>query len=290
MDKKILFLISLFFFSCYNPVKKSRELIKKGKYEEAESILLYALKKGKKDSEIYFLLGEINLKKKFYLSALSYFEKVLDKNKFKEDLIINLREIFRETKNKGPEIARKALFLFYLLSPDELSFEEKKFLAYHFFEKQPEEGYNFLENLLKESFDEGLLLDYVKNLYDRGDYERIVSIYNKFNEKINNSKLYLNILFYVGSSYFNIGKSYFESEKIDSAYNYLSKYIAMKSPELYIPRAYFLRGKINLIRGDTLSGYYDFRKVVEILPFKNSDIVQEAREIMNKLRLKGYGG
>jgi hypothetical protein len=64
----------------------------------------------------------------------------------------------------------------------------------------------------------------------------------------------------------------------------------MKSPELYLPRAYFLRGKTNLIRGDTLSAYYDFRKVVEILPFKHSGIAQEAREIMKELRLKGYGG
>lgn len=280
----------MFFFSCNNPVKRSRELIKKGRYEEAESILLYALKKGQKNSEIYFLLGEINLRKKFYLSALTYFEKILDKSKFKDNLITDLKEIYKETRNKGPEIAKKALFLLYLLSPEELSFEEKKFLAYYFLERQPEEADNFIESLLEEKFDEGLFLDYVKNLYDRGEYKKVISIYKKFNDKAGNSKLYLNILFYVGSSYFETGKKYFETEMVDSAYTYLSKYIAMKSPELYLPRAYFLRGKANLLRGDTISAYYDFRKVVEILPFKHSGIAQEAREIMKELRLKGYGG
>jgi len=290
MDKRLLFLITIFFFSCNNPIKRSRELIKKERYEEAESVLLYTLKKGQKNSEIYFLLGEINLRKRFYLSALTYFEKILDKSRFKESLVKNLKEIYRETKNKGPEIAKKALFLLYLLSPQELSFEEKKFLAYYFLEKQGEETDNFIEDLMEEKFDDILFLDYLKNLYDRGEYKKIISIYRKFNEKINNSKLYFNILFYVGSSYFEIGKICFESEKIDSAYAYLSKYISMKSPELYLARAYFLRGKIGLIMGDTLSSYFDFRKVVEILPFKRSDIVQEAREIMEKLHLKGYGG
>lgn len=288
MDKKILFLIFLILFNCKDPVSKSKKYIDKGMYEEAESILLYSLKKGKEEPEIYLLLGEINIKKKFYLSALSYFEKVIDKNKYKKRLLKNLRDIYLETKDKGPEIARRSLFLIYLLEPENLTFEEKKFIALYFIEREQIEGKNFVEKVLEEKFDDELFLEYIKNLFDKNEYREILSLYKKFSEKINVSKLNLNITFYIGLTYFEYGKKYFEEQKIDSSYTYLSKYITMKEPPIYLPKAYFLRGKINLEKGDTVSAYYDFRKVLEILPFKNSGIAQEAREIIKELKLKGF--
>ncbi len=288
MDKRILLLIFLIFFNCSNPVSKSKRYIDKGMYEEAESILLYSLKKGKEDPEIYLLLGEINIKKKFYLSALSYFEKIIDKNKYKKRLLKNLREIYSETKGKGPEIANRSIFLIYLLEPENLTFEEKKSLALYFLERQQSEGKNFIEKILEEKFDDELFLEYIKNLFDKNEYRKILNLYKEFAEKISASKLNLNIIFYIGLTYFEYGKKYFEEQKIDSSYSYLSKYITMKEPPIYVPRAYFLRGKINLEKGDTVSAYYDFRKVLEILPFKNSGITQEAREIIKELKLKGF--
>ncbi len=289
MDRKIFFFL-IFIISCYNPIKKAEDLLKKDRIEEAESVLLYALKKGKKESKIYLLLGEIYLKKKFYLSALKYFEKVLDKSKYKKILIKNLREIYNQTKKAGPEIAKRSLFLLYLIAPEKLKIEEEKALALYFLEKESEEADVFIEKILKKNFDDDLFLKFIKTLFDRNKFKEVISFYKKFEEDVKKSKLYPNIEFYVGSSYFEEGKKYFEEEKIDSSIFYLSKYISMKSPELYLPHAFFLKGKLELLKGDTTMAYYDMRKVLEILPFKQSGIAQEAREILKELKLKGYGG
>ncbi|MEN3044496.1 MAG: hypothetical protein ABDH37_04685 [Candidatus Hydrothermales bacterium] len=288
MVRGVLLLIFLIPLSCYDPIKRSEKLLKEGRYDEAESVLLYSLKKGKSSQEIFLLLGEVYVKKKFYLSAINYFEKILDKKKYKSRLLKNLREIYNETRTKGSEIAKRAIFLSFLIYPESLTFDEKKFVAYLLLEREQSELYSFFENLLNEKFDDELYLTYIKFLYNKGKNEKIFYIFDKFKNEVLNSKLSLNILFYIGTAYYESGKRCFDEKKVDSANYYLSKYIEMEIPQIYLPKAYFLRGKLNLIKGDTILAFYDLRKVIEILPFKNSDIAQEARETIKELRLKGF--
>ncbi|MEN3046135.1 MAG: hypothetical protein ABDH49_04030 [Candidatus Hydrothermales bacterium] len=288
MDRGALFLISLILFSCSNPIERSKRLLEKGRYNEAEGILLYSLKKGESSQEIFLLLGEIYVKKGHYLSAINYFEKILDKKKYKDRLVKNLREIFNETKSRGSEIAKRAISLIFLISPESLTFDEKKFVAYLLIEKEQSELYTFIENLLSEKFDDELYLTYIKFLYEKGKNSSIFYVFDKFKNNVLNSELRLSILFYVGTAYYKEGERCFDQGKVDSSNYYLSKYIEMGVPEIYLPKAYFLRGKLNLIKEDTMLALYDLRKVIEILPFKNSDIAQEARELIKELKLKGF--
>jgi hypothetical protein len=51
-----------------------------------------------------------------------------------------------------------------------------------------------------------------------------------------------------------------------------------------------LRGKILLVKGDSSFASFNFRKVLEIMPFKSSGFVDEAKKYLKELRRKGYGG
>lgn len=291
MDRKLYLILLFFILGCSSYYRRAEELYKKNKIEEAEAILLYALKKGEDSPELHFLLGKIYLKKGLYISAIKHFEKIVGKGKFRDELIECLKKIYEKTKRYGPEIAKNSLELIYLLSPDNLNFEEKKFLALYYAEtKREEKAKIFIKEVISQNWDEELFLGLIRLLFNKKKYRDVFEFYREYEDKIVVSKNHENIMYYVGSSLFKLGKIYLNKENRDSAMFFLSKYIEFSTPRMYLGRAYLLRGKILLVKGDSSFASFNFRKVLEIMPFKSSGFVDEAKKYLKELRRKGYGG
>lgn len=284
MVRKIITLFIIFAFSCReDKLKRAETFLKEGKIGEAQFLVESYLKKNEMDSRALFLLGEIYMIKGEYYKAINTFKKMPEKVLYRDSLISDLKYIFKKTKFSAEEIAFSAIELLTLISPEYYDAECYKFVGKKYMEKgKIMEAENIFKKIWEREKDYESLLKFLNLLKEQGNYQKIISLYdsipkNQFTEEVNT-------LF--GEVFFEMGKIYYENEKLDSSLLFIDKFIEIKKPLVKLADAYYIKGELMLLKGDTLSAVHNFYEVIKLNPAKETGLQQKAKKRIKELSKK----
>ncbi len=283
MDKKIIIFTLLFLFlSCKeNKVKKAERLLKEGRVEEAQFLLESYVRKNEMDSRAIFLLGEVYLTKGEYYKAIYNFRKIPQKDLYKDELINDLKYIFNKTRYSAQEIAYNSAELITIISPDHYEKEIYMFLGEKYVEKgKVIEAENIFKKIWEREKNYESFLNLLNLLEEENDYSKIIELKDSIPEEYLTDEV--NAI--IGDAFFETGKIYYEREKIDSALFYIEKFMQIKKPPIKLAEAYYIKGEIMLLKGDTLSAVQNFYNVIKLNPAKEMGLPQKATKRIKELK------
>ena len=266
-----------------NNLKKSIELIKQEKIDEAENILLNLSNFKEIKADTFLYLGICNVKKNKKIVAIDYLKKSLRFKPEHEYSNLNLGLIYFENKqyelslnfikktlrlNENNKLANYHVGLIYIIL-EEYKEAEKYFKKLIFLNSEDQNAllnlgivYNKL-NMHQDSIEifNKLIKLNPKNIYaynnlgttynENSNYEKAIDCFNQCN-KINPNYL---------PAYSNLGITYSELKEFDKALKYFNRTVENNKNDY---NSLFAIGKINLSVGNYNEGfnYYEYRKYI----------------------------
>ncbi len=282
MDRKIIGLIfTIFLIYCKeDKLKKAERFLKEGRIEEAQYLVESYLKKNETDSKALFLLSEIFFTKGEYYKVLQVIKKIPDKEVYKDKILSDAKYIFDKTKNFSKEISYEAAEIILLLEPE---YYDKN--LYLYLGKIYKEKGKFLEaeKVFKKIWeiekDYESLLNLLNLLYEKGEYLEIIILKENIPSKYLNEEV--NSI--IGNSLFELSKIYYTEEKIDSALIFIDKFLEIKIPPAKLAEAFFIKGELLLLKGDTISAIKNFYNVLKENPAKETGLPKKAKEKIKEI-------
>lgn len=282
MDRKITSLIFIIFLiSCKeDKLKKAERFLKEGKVEEAQYLVESYLKKNQMDSKGLFLLSEIYLAKGEYYKTLQVIKRIPDKEIYKDKILNEVKYIFDKTKNFAKEISYEAAEIILLLEPEYYDKDLYLYLGKIYKEKgEFLEAEKIFKKIWEIERDYESLLNLLNLLYEKGEYLKIIILRENIPPKYLNEEI--NSI--IGNSLFEISKIYYTEEKIDSAIFFIDKFLEIKIPPVKLAEAYYIKGELLLLKGDTTSAIQYFYNVLKENPAKETGLPKKAKEKIKEI-------
>ncbi len=264
-------------------LKKSIELIKKEKINDAENILLNITTHKEIKADIYLYLGICNIKKNKKNIAINYLKKSLRFNPEHEFSNLNLGLIYFENKqlelslgfikktlrlNNNNILANYHLGLIYILLEEYEKAEKyfKKLIYINSFDQNALLNLGIIYNKLKRYQESIEILNKLikinpRNIYaynnlgttyiEKSNYDKAIDCFNQC-IKINPNYF---------PAYSNLGMTYSELKEFSKALKFFSKTIENNKNDY---NSLFAIGKINLSIGNYVEGFnnYEYRKYI----------------------------
>jgi len=283
MDRKTLIFVLIFLIFCKeDKLKKAEKFLKEGKIEEAEYLALDYLKKNKTNSKALLLLADIYLANGEYYKSLQILKKIPEKEIYKEKILENTKYIFEKTKYSAKEIAIEAAEIILLLLPDYYEKEFHSYLGKIYLKKgKILEAEKIFKRIWEKEKDYESLLNLLNLFYEKGEYLKIIALKEEIPEKYLRDE---RINFIIGNSLFEISKIYYTEGKIDSALTFIDKFLEIKTPSLKVAEAYYIKGEILLLMGDTISAIENFYNVIKENPGKETILFKKVKGRLKELK------
>jgi len=242
-------------------VEKVDNLIKQGKFKEAEQLLI---ERDTTRAVFHLLMGDILRREDKLVRALSEYQLASRQipGGFKERLTRGLILLGRRSQRKGYiYIAEKAYKITLEIDPTyplgdgflllgNLAFREEKYdTAYHFYKKYLSMGGN--KKLV--------LVPYVISLFKEGHYDEILKLM-PLGPRLPSADL----IFVYDNTLYRKAKMKMEEGDLDSVLILLSKVTKNPSPGVALEDSIsYLLGEVYEMKGDTLRALYEYNKIAE---------------------------
>ncbi len=283
MDRKIISLIFIIFltFCEEDKLKKAERFLREGKVEEAQYLVENYLKKNETDSRALFLLSEIYLAKGEYYKTLQVIKRIPDKGLYKDKILNDAKYIFDKTKNFAKEISYEAAEIILLLEPE---YYDKNLYLYlgNIYKERGKflEAEKVFKKIWEIEKDYESLINLLNLLYEKGEYLEIIILRENIPPKYLNEE----VSSIIGNSLFEISKIYYMENKVDSAIIFIDRFLEIKIPPAKLAEAYYIKGELSLLKGDTISAIQNFYNVLKENPAKETGLPKKAKEKIKEIK------